>query len=367
MVLPLLHRTAVGVAPAGSDTHGRSSAIWSRLLPAAGPPSDASPAGRLAHVGDPVGGVGAIDGDVMVMGRNLPGLLGLGRLTGRPTGRLAGRTAATGLMATCGVHAPTLTRGCNEVHRPRPVVPWPAAPRRATSWRGGRQVGVAAVPQPAPTPTWVAMLVDANYDGSDSRRRRRGRRPWIGSSATTATTATTATPRLKATDRRRSLMAAATDVFAESNYRATGVAAIAERAGVSEPILYRHFATKLELFCEILDRIGRRIVEIWAAAIVDEPDTLTALRRAGEVYFTNAREHPAEGAAAVPGTVGGGRTGSRRGVGGQPSPLRRVLRRPRAPRATRRFDQRRTRPAGGRLVAERRELSQPPCADSSTR
>jgi len=90
------------------------------------------------------------------------------------------------------------------------------------------------------------------------------------------------------------LLAAATEVFAESNYRAAGVAAIAERAGVSEAILYRHFATKLDLFCEILDRVGRRIVAIWETAIADAPDALTALRRAGEVYFANAREHPAE-------------------------------------------------------------------------
>jgi len=102
------------------------------------------------------------------------------------------------------------------------------------------------------------------------------------------------TPRLSATDRRRSLVAAATAVFAESNYRVAGVAAIAQRAGVTEPILYRHFATKLDLFCEILDRIGRRIVEIWEDAVADAPDALAALRIAGDVYFTNARDHPAE-------------------------------------------------------------------------
>lgn len=89
-------------------------------------------------------------------------------------------------------------------------------------------------------------------------------------------------------------MTAATEVFAASNFRAAGVAAIAERAGVSEAILYRHFATKLDLFCEVLDRIGRRIVEIWEAAVADAPDALTALRRAGEVYFANTGKHPAE-------------------------------------------------------------------------
>lgn len=114
------------------------------------------------------------------------------------------------------------------------------------------------------------------------------------SAIATGTATGTGPRRLRATDRRRSLLAAATEVFAESNYRAAGVAAIAERAGVSEAILYRHFATKLDLFCEILDRVGRRIVAIWETAIADAPDALAALRRAGEVYFANAREHPAE-------------------------------------------------------------------------
>jgi AcrR family transcriptional regulator len=100
--------------------------------------------------------------------------------------------------------------------------------------------------------------------------------------------------RLTAAQRRRELLRAGTAVFARTNYRAARVSDIAAEAGVSEPMLYRHFPSKKALFCELLDRIGRRILEVWAEAVVDAPDALDALRRAGRVYVANLAEHPAE-------------------------------------------------------------------------
>lgn len=102
------------------------------------------------------------------------------------------------------------------------------------------------------------------------------------------------TPRLSTAERRREIVHAAIEVFASSNYRAAGVAEIARRAGVSEPLIYRHFPGKKALFVDILERVGRRIVEVWADAVADAPDALVALRRAGEVYVENLRSHPDE-------------------------------------------------------------------------
>lgn len=100
--------------------------------------------------------------------------------------------------------------------------------------------------------------------------------------------------RLTAAQRRRELVRAATTVFARANYRSARVSDIAAEAGVSEPMLYRHFPSKKALFCELLDRIGRRILEVWGDAIEGAPDALEALRRAGDVYVANLAEHPAE-------------------------------------------------------------------------
>lgn len=106
--------------------------------------------------------------------------------------------------------------------------------------------------------------------------------------------ATARVARMAAADRRTQLLRAATTVFARTNYRAARTADIAAEAGVSEPLLYRHFPSKKALFCELLDRIGRRIIEVWEADLVQASDALDALDRAGRRYLVNLAEHPAE-------------------------------------------------------------------------
>jgi AcrR family transcriptional regulator len=55
-------------------------------------------------------------------------------------------------------------------------------------------------------------------------------------------------------ERRAQLMEAAQDVFASNGYHAAGMDEIAERAGVSKPVLYQHFPSKLELYMALLDK-----------------------------------------------------------------------------------------------------------------
>ena len=71
----------------------------------------------------------------------------------------------------------------------------------------------------------------------------------------------TATPstRLPAEERRRKLVDAALRVFSEGSYSGATTAQIARQAGVSEPILYRHFASKRELYFACLDTAWERI------------------------------------------------------------------------------------------------------------
>jgi AcrR family transcriptional regulator len=78
-----------------------------------------------------------------------------------------------------------------------------------------------------------------------------------------------ATVRLPAAERRAALVEAALRVFSEGSYAGATTAQIAREAGVSEPILYRHFGSKRELYFACLDvawgRIRRRIEEEIAA------------------------------------------------------------------------------------------------------
>src|SRR5258708_1698616 len=60
--------------------------------------------------------------------------------------------------------------------------------------------------------------------------------------------------RLSAPDRKEILMAAARDLFSEQGFRGTTTRQIAERAGVTEAIVFRHFASKDELYWAVLER-----------------------------------------------------------------------------------------------------------------
>ena len=70
-------------------------------------------------------------------------------------------------------------------------------------------------------------------------------------------TATPQTPpvgtRLPKPARRRQLLGAAREVFVAQGYHAAAMDEIAERAGVSKPVLYQHFPGKLELYLALLD------------------------------------------------------------------------------------------------------------------
>src|SRR6188508_3728896 len=70
-------------------------------------------------------------------------------------------------------------------------------------------------------------------------------------------------PRLKAPQRREQLMEVATKLFARNGYEATTTAAIALAANVTEPILYRHFKSKQELFVAIVKENSNRTIRHW--------------------------------------------------------------------------------------------------------
>jgi AcrR family transcriptional regulator len=60
--------------------------------------------------------------------------------------------------------------------------------------------------------------------------------------------------RLPRSARRKQLLAAAQEVFVANGYHAAAMDEIAERAGVSKPVLYQHFPSKLELYLALLDQ-----------------------------------------------------------------------------------------------------------------
>jgi AcrR family transcriptional regulator len=78
-------------------------------------------------------------------------------------------------------------------------------------------------------------------------------------------------PRLPAAERRVALLDTACRTFAKSGYRGTTTAEIAREAGVTEPILYRHFGSKRDLYLACLAEAWRQFREVGDAAVAADP------------------------------------------------------------------------------------------------
>jgi AcrR family transcriptional regulator len=76
--------------------------------------------------------------------------------------------------------------------------------------------------------------------------------------------------RLCAAERRAHLLEAASRAFAEGSYRGTTTGEIARAAGVTEPVLYRHFPSKRDLFLACLAESWGRIRALWEEALAAE-------------------------------------------------------------------------------------------------
>ncbi|MFF0488466.1 TetR family transcriptional regulator [Nocardia sp. NPDC004068] len=75
--------------------------------------------------------------------------------------------------------------------------------------------------------------------------------------------------RLRAADRRATIVAAATEVFAESGYRRATMAQIAARVGVTEPVVFQNFGTKIGLYAAVVEHASNQMSELLRAAAAD--------------------------------------------------------------------------------------------------
>jgi AcrR family transcriptional regulator len=91
--------------------------------------------------------------------------------------------------------------------------------------------------------------------------------------------------RLSKGARRAVLLAAAQDVFAANGYHATAMDEIAERAGVSKPVLYQHFPGKLELYLALVQAHGDDLVRLVRTAIESTSDNKLRVHGAMGAYF----------------------------------------------------------------------------------
>src|SRR6202043_2614544 len=78
-------------------------------------------------------------------------------------------------------------------------------------------------------------------------------------------------PRLTAGERRQAVLEAACQAFFKKSYRGATTAEIAREAGITEPILYRHFGSKRDLYLACLDEAWRIFREFAEEAIEKNP------------------------------------------------------------------------------------------------
>jgi AcrR family transcriptional regulator len=98
--------------------------------------------------------------------------------------------------------------------------------------------------------------------------------------------------RLSAAERRELIERAATEVFAEHGYQGASMDEIARRSGVSAPVVYDHFSSKLDLHRRLLERTRDELLEMWRTQL--SPDGPAELRvpRALDAWARYVEGHP---------------------------------------------------------------------------
>jgi AcrR family transcriptional regulator len=91
--------------------------------------------------------------------------------------------------------------------------------------------------------------------------------------------------RLPRHERRRQLLDAALEVFVSQGYHAAAMDDIAERAGVSKPVLYQHFPGKLELYLALLDESVDALVETVRDALRSTTENRQRVAATFSAYF----------------------------------------------------------------------------------
>jgi len=115
--------------------------------------------------------------------------------------------------------------------------------------------------------------------------RARGRSDESETFVSTTRQARPAGPRLPRPARRRQLLGAAQEIFVAQGYHAAAMDDIADRAGVSKPVLYQHFPGKLDLYLALLDGSARELVAIVRDALSSTTDNKQRVPATFRAFF----------------------------------------------------------------------------------
>jgi AcrR family transcriptional regulator len=92
--------------------------------------------------------------------------------------------------------------------------------------------------------------------------------------------------RLPRRERRMQLLDSALEVFVAQGYHAAAMDDIAERAGVSKPVLYQHFPGKLDLYLALLDSACDEVIDNCRDALAATHDNKTRVAAAMAAFYS---------------------------------------------------------------------------------
>jgi len=91
--------------------------------------------------------------------------------------------------------------------------------------------------------------------------------------------------RMPRVERRAQLLESALEVFVAQGYHAAAMDDIAERAGVSKPVLYQHFPGKLELYLALLEKSCDSMIEKVREALDSTQDNKERVARTVHAFY----------------------------------------------------------------------------------
>ena len=98
--------------------------------------------------------------------------------------------------------------------------------------------------------------------------------------------------RMKAPERRASILAVAKVLFADKGFHAVSVDEIARRVGVSPAVLYQHFASKEALYEAVLDSLSAPRETYVEAALSGPDDFASVLQRITLLFVSRIEDDP---------------------------------------------------------------------------
>jgi AcrR family transcriptional regulator len=109
---------------------------------------------------------------------------------------------------------------------------------------------------------------------------------------------------MPAAARRKLIETAAAGLFAERGYTGASIDEIAARSGVSPPVLYDHFPSKVALYRRLIERHFADLREVWREHFTGEAPAGERMSRSFDAWFSYIEAHPFAGRMLFRDTVG---------------------------------------------------------------